>query len=155
MTLANPEDFCDWLERLEAEARVNPGFGTTGDEEFDTRHVIHVAGKHGKDGGGRFFVSALVQGVDDDEGRSFDRPERANDELLHLNAERLPPDVMACLQGREQLLPKEWKTVSELERKSGEDGSKAAPIFGATGTEEGRSELPIGRGHLRKRLGDG
>jgi len=36
------------------------------DKELDIGDLVHIAGEYGKNGGGRLFILALVEGINDD-----------------------------------------------------------------------------------------
>jgi len=143
------------LKQFQAKSGADPRFWSACDEELDEGDLVDVAGKDGEERGCRFFVLTLVQGVDNDQGSSLHRLERLDDELLHLRTQGLPSDIRTCPQDRKQLLSKTRIPVGELEGESGEDGSEVAPVVEVSRTEEARPELPVGKAHLRKCLGDG
>ena len=58
--------------------RADPRFRTTSDKELDIRDLVHVAGEHGKNGRGRFFILALIKGINDDECWNVGSFERTN-----------------------------------------------------------------------------
>jgi hypothetical protein len=58
-----------------SDLRRNPelirGSGRPVIKNFDIGDLVHIAGEHRKDGRGWFLVLTLVQGINDDEGRSW------------------------------------------------------------------------------------
>jgi hypothetical protein len=62
------EHFRDGSEGRQTESGADSRFGSSGDEELDVRYLLDIAGEYRQDGGGRFFILALVEGIDDDQG---------------------------------------------------------------------------------------
>jgi len=131
-----PEDIRVRLKRLQTKSRVNPRFGPAGDEELDERDVVHIAGEKGQERRCRLLISALIEGVNDDEGQNFHCLERPDNKFLHLRTKGLASNIRACLQDRKQLHSKLRVQMSELEGQGREDGSKVAPVFEIPRTEE-------------------
>ena len=149
------EHFCDGPKRLETKPGTDSRFGTAGDEEFDTRNPVHIAGEDGEDGRGRFFVLALVEGVDDNESGNVGSSEGTNEEHLHLGAERPSSSISPHFQDPEQLLPEGCVLVGELESECRKDRLKVASFSEISRAEEARPEFSVSKGGLGHRLSDG
>ena len=89
---------------------------------------MDVAGEQGENGRSRFFILALVKGINYYQSWDASSLERISNELLHLRTERLPSGIRDCSQDLEQLLSEKWISIGELESQCGEDRLKIAPV---------------------------
>ena len=150
-----PEHFRDALQQVEPEPGAELRFWTARNEELDLWDLIYVSGKDRKNGGGGFFISAFVEGVDDDESRNAGSFEWANDDFLKLGTEGFLSDLRVGPQDRKQLLSEFRVPVGELEGEGGEDVLDIAPVLKISRAEETRTELPIREAILGECLGNG
>jgi hypothetical protein len=87
------EDICRSLQQWAAEPGLDVFFWSAGDEELDPGDLRNRLSQHEEHGRFRFFVSALVEGVDNDHDGDIRRLERFDEEHLHLVLKRLVYDV--------------------------------------------------------------
>ena len=152
------EYFHDGSEGLQTESRAYSRFRLSGDKELDVGYLLDVVGEDRQDGGGWFFILALVEGIDDDQSPSvdsFERFERTDDEPLHLRTEGLPSNVRVGLQNSKQFHSKGRIAVGELEGEGRKDRLQVVPILEVPRTEEAGTQPPVCEAHLGECLGDG
>jgi len=130
-------------------------FGPAGDEEFDEWDLVHVAGQHREKRRRRFLVSALVEGVDDDECWNLHRLERTDNELFHLRTDLFSSNSRVGPQDLEQRLSKRRVPICELKSERWEDPFNVIPVLEVPRAKETCSELPLRERDLGERLGDG
>src|ERR1700679_1032796 len=78
LDIVESEHVGDGKQRPQSESFSDRRLWTTGDEEFGLRDLVHVAREHRKERRRGFLVLALVEGIDNDEGRDLSFFERAN-----------------------------------------------------------------------------
>ena len=149
------ENFCDGSEGWQTKSRANPWLRSPSDKKLDVGNLVRKAGEYRQDGGCRLFVSALVEGVDDDESRDVGGFKWTDNDPLHLGAEGLLSDIRVHLQYPNQFFSEMWILISELEGECREDFVEIAPVLEVSRTEEARAELSTRKARLGKRLGDG
>ena len=149
------ENLRDGSESRQTESTVNSWFRSPGDEELRIRDLVHIAREDRQDGGCRFFILALVKGIDDDESRDVGGFEWVNNNLLHLGNQGLFPNIRVHSQDLNQFLSETRVLIGELEGECWKDHAKVASVLEVSRTEEAGTEPFIHKTRLRKCLGDG
>ena len=101
LDLVELEDVRDKVKWTQTKPGAKLGFGPPGDEELDTRYFVRIPGEYRQDGGCGFFIPALVERVDYNEGPDLGNFERTNDDFLHLEGEGLQSDIRVHSQDLE------------------------------------------------------
>ena len=104
----------DRSEGFQTKSRANSLFRSPGDKESDVRYPVYIVGEYRQNGGGRFLVLALVQGIDGGQSRNSGSLERANDEFLHLRAKGFSSGVRVRRQNPKQCPSEAWLLRTEL-----------------------------------------
>src|SRR5882757_7702890 len=78
------EDVSCVLQQRSPKPRCDVHLWSAGDDKFDSGNLRDELSQHEKDGRFRVYISALVQGVDHNDGRDSRALERFNQELAHL-----------------------------------------------------------------------
>jgi hypothetical protein len=123
------EYFCDGSKQLKTKTRADPRFWTTSDKELDVRDFIHITGEHREDGRCRFFILALIKGINDDEGWNGGSTEWANDDILQLGTKGLMSNSRVGPQDLEQLLSEQGIPICKLECKCWENPLNIASVL--------------------------
>ena len=133
---------------------MNSRLRPASDEEFDKGNFVKVPGKYREKSQCWFIISALVQGINDNEHWDLCLLEYANNKCLHLKTKGFPSNVRVCRQHPEQLLSEAWVPVSELEGKGGGNCLEITPVLVVLRTEETHAEHSVCKADLCECLGN-